>query len=63
MEDAGKDTKIKLCDVTAAMTTIQPSAMREIQLEIPKVSKYLCKIIWFFNKQRNEYFLSECIEN
>lgn len=45
MEDAGKDTKIKRCDVTAAMTTIQPSAMREIQLEIPKVSKYLCKII------------------
>lgn len=37
IEDVGKGTKIKLCDVTAAMTTIQPSAMREIQLEIPKV--------------------------
>lgn len=53
IEDVGKGTKIKLCDVTAAMTTIQPSAMREIQLEIPKVSKYLCKIIWICNKKKN----------
>ncbi|XP_062603692.1 ATPase family gene 2 protein homolog A-like [Saccostrea cucullata] len=32
------DVRLNVNDVTAAMTTIQPSAMREIQLEIPKVN-------------------------
>ncbi|XP_061165110.1 ATPase family gene 2 protein homolog A-like [Saccostrea echinata] len=37
LQGRDSDSRLNLNDVTAAMTTIQPSAMREIQLEIPKV--------------------------
>lgn len=38
LQESDMDTRLNINDVITAMTTIQPSAMREIQLEIPKVS-------------------------